>query len=1065
VEHRGVAPLTFEIRLLGRFAVVRDGEEIPAAAFGGRLPRRLLRRLLVDRGELVPKEMLVGDLWPVRPPADPAANLEVLVSRARRALADPDFVATGAGGYAASGEDRIRVDLEVVRYEAARAQECIAAADPGEARAAALAALAAWGGEPLPEDLYEDWAAQIRSAALRSFLDALESGAAAALTLGDPSSAVALAERAAAREPLREPSAMLLVRALAATGDVAAALATFDAFRQRYANDLGLDPSAQAFELQARVLRGESVDPRRAPGSASIDGSASLRPADVATAFAFSGREAELTILRGDDHVILVRGTSGSGKTRLLAEATTRSTLPVIRARAFLAERLEPWSLARSLLRETLALDAFAGHSLPDVSVAVLREVLPEIAGDARGSTPTIDALSRRGLALEGARRMVEVVAAAPTLLIADDLQWADATSLQFLSILSARVESLRLILAYRPDEVGTASTLGGFLDEIARSVGIRTLSMGPLSADAVAEIVDDPSIAGAIADGTDRMPLTVVEVLRALEAERFVAPDASGRWRPTTAVPMDAVGRAVQTGERRAVAARIHALDREARRLLSMLAIARRETAARTLAAATQLDQHTTLDRLDELARAGLARAGERGWSPSHDSVADVAAAEPDPADIARLHGMLATALTLEDAEPSEIADHLAAAGDHAAAASRYGEATDAAIRRFANREAEAFATAGLEAALSNADRSRLHTARAEARSRTGDLPGAREDLRAALASSALSTDRSALLTRMAVLEGGSEGYEHAEGLVELALSAAGDDALRRAEVLAVGSIVDLNLGRLDRAREHADEALALFESEGDARGVAGVLDGRAMTTFGAGRIREAEGLFDRVARLFLDAGELMRVGTPRSTRGHALVFLARPAEGLHDADEALELARDLAHAEGETYALWHRAEALAALSRSDDAVASATQAIAIAERIGHREWSASSLRALGIARQSGGDLDGAIDAFARSRAVGAEIPLFSAWAAAREGMCLVAVGRTDEAAPLIQSALAGGTPLSAYEARWGLAELLAATAHPDAAKAAVEAAAFAEEGGYLAALPRLRELAQSFA
>src|SRR5207237_766891 len=152
-----------EIRLLGRFSARRGEEEIPPGAFRQRLTRSLVQVLLTRRGSYVSREALTQALWPQRPPADPAANLRVLVNLARRALGQ-----------------------------------------------------------------------------------ALESGAAAAVALGDPEAALSLAELAASRDPLRESAQLLYVSALAASGDVAAALATLEAFRRRFADELGIDLSAEA---------------------------------------------------------------------------------------------------------------------------------------------------------------------------------------------------------------------------------------------------------------------------------------------------------------------------------------------------------------------------------------------------------------------------------------------------------------------------------------------------------------------------------------------------------------------------------------------------------------------------------------------------------------------------------------------------------------------------------------------------------------------------------------------------------------------------------------------------
>jgi DNA-binding SARP family transcriptional activator len=85
-----------EIRLLGRFSARRSGEEIPPTAFGGRLTRTLVRLLITHRGEFVSHDVLADALWPGRLPADPVASLQVLVTRARRALGDRSLLITGA---------------------------------------------------------------------------------------------------------------------------------------------------------------------------------------------------------------------------------------------------------------------------------------------------------------------------------------------------------------------------------------------------------------------------------------------------------------------------------------------------------------------------------------------------------------------------------------------------------------------------------------------------------------------------------------------------------------------------------------------------------------------------------------------------------------------------------------------------------------------------------------------------------------------------------------------------------------------------------------------------------
>ncbi|HEX9697283.1 MAG TPA: BTAD domain-containing putative transcriptional regulator [Actinomycetota bacterium] len=594
------------IRLLGRFAV-RIGEQVvPKERFGGRRTRSLVAFLATRRGTLVPKDLLVEALWGEREPADPFGNLDVLASRARRALGSPALIEAASGGLLLVDDERVDVDAEQFAAAVERGRNYLAAEQTGPALAAFQEALSMWD-DPLPEETYSEWASPFRREMASHRLQAMEAGARAALALGNAPSAVGLASGAVAAEPLRETATLLLVTALGLGGDQVGALQAFDRYRVALREELGLDPSPDAYEVQSRILRG-------------------------------------------------VKQTTDAALGRLLPEG---------------------------------------------------------IAGDPRA------ALGRRG--------------------------------------------------------------------------------SGPMR--------------------------------------------------------------------------------------------------ARTLAS-------------------------------------------------------------------------------------------------------------------------------------------------------------------MAMFAAGSDDYGRAAELSELALQEAGDDQRALAEALYVASIVDMNLGQLARAEQRADEALGHFELLGDDEGVANILDGKAMATFMAGRIADGVAAFDRVARLFTDAHDLARVVTPRSTKGHGMIFMCRPADGLVEIDEALRIAVSLGEREGEAYARWHRSEALAALGRADEAVESAAASLAIAEELVHREWTAAALRAVGIARRAAGDRAGAEDASRRGIVASEGIPLFETWHAAGLARTLLDDGRVSEAREWAARAVGGGPPLGLFEAR--LADVLVAAASGEARAPELADALWkdAEAGGHLAVIHELKSV-----
>jgi tetratricopeptide (TPR) repeat protein len=552
--------------------------------------------------------------------------------------------------------------------------------------------------------------------------------------------------------------------------------------------------------------------------------------------------------------------------------------------------------------------------------------------------------------------------------------------------------------------------------------------------------------------------------VVRELAATGAITRDELGRWRPTTSTVAHVAAQLGARGQRRAIAERTGAYSGTSRSVLALLALLGREAPARLLAAAASVSERDVLEALGALADADLVRQRQHGWGLVHDALGEVLADELSHADRARWQAQLAAALDLENGDEAERARLWRESGDLMRAADGYAAAAQRALRSFADDEAERLAEEGLLLARRSRDlvarRCALYETRALARQRKGDLVGARADLRAALREAGPGPRRAILLAELATLVSGSDDLVRGAELAELALVEAGSDAAAQARALEVASVIDMNLDRTARSEQRAAEALLLFGELGDSHGAARILDARAMATFLDSDIRRGTELLDRAAHLFADSGDLMRLVTPRSTRGHGLVLLGRAADGLADADDALEVARTLGHPEGQAYALWHRGEALAVLGRSEQALAAGTEALAIAASIGHRGWTATSWRTIGLAEQSAGEYAAALHAYERSLAAAEHLDLFTCWAAARAALMHLQLGRTGPAAALVSRALVTGPALGRHEARWADA-VLAVCRGEDRRRSVIEhAIAEAVRGGALVYLPALEAL-----
>ena len=78
-------------------------------------------------------------------------------------------------------------------------------------------------------------------------------------------------------------------------------------------------------------------------------------------------------------------------------------------------------------------------------------------------------------------------------MLVIEDLHWADAASADVLRYVVRRVETVpvAVLVSYRDLEIGPRHPARQLLGDFATLHGLRTLALGPLSVDAVADAVD----------------------------------------------------------------------------------------------------------------------------------------------------------------------------------------------------------------------------------------------------------------------------------------------------------------------------------------------------------------------------------------------------------------------------------------------------------------------------------------------------------------------------------------------------------------------------------------------
>ena len=823
------------------------------------LPRskkcRALLAYLAVTGRAHRRDRLCDMFWDVAD--DPRGGLRWTLSRLRKVLP------TGVMPIEAD-RTQVRIDLQKLSLDVSRLRLLgeLSALDIGELEAAASTYRGEFlEGLELPDFLdFSAWVVAHREEFRRGYCDVLHE--LVDRLADDPSRCLPWARRLAQADAFGARAHEALLRQLINAGFEDEARIRYEHALRQF-REVGA-PEADSLERSWAALHRSPPPPvaTRAQTAPAVQ----RRPRTLHSPV---GRSSELQTVRqtlhevseaGRSHAVLVKAEPGGGKSHLLERARAEAAsagYAVFAARAFDLERgrpFGPWLDALDVASDELVEHAQTGGR------ARLFEQFSELVSS--GSSETRGAV-----------------------VVLDDVQWLDPDSSEVLIHLMHSYDAgpFLALLAARGGELADNAPMNRALSSFRRERALDELSLQPLTADEVGELIGDRDAAEAIAQASAGNPLY------ALELARGRAGDIEGP--PRTLLEL--------------LRERVNRLSNDARDVLRWGAVLGYVFDAEQLESITDMSQLDLVDALEELERHALLhidpRRREGRYVFSHDVVREAVYSELSYPRRRLMHRKIAQVLNGRGSDPATayaVARHASQGGEVVMGVTACIEAGRYALRTCANADAEALAKRGLhhaadldEAARVEATLDLLHV---QFSARAPDRERAADQVRA-LAERALDLG----LTRAARIgfqmlsflrwESSSMADAHANILQAERVSRSADPAERTQALAHAARCLVLLEKNLGQAEAFALEASGL--SERDGRSSAAVSFALAMIAAHRGEPDIADAAFREARDLARASGERLAEFLAIEHRLMLMLDTQPTAQSLELADALVDL------------------------------------------------------------------------------------------------------------------------------------------------------------------------------
>ncbi|MFN2188633.1 MAG: AAA family ATPase [Candidatus Promineifilaceae bacterium] len=680
------------IRLLG-VPEIYFGDK--ALSFPTRKVVALLVYLVVERG-MHSRESLMTLLWPESPANSAAASLRVTLSRLRKALKLAGDVIITEGGYVVF-DFNYAIDLDLNRLAAAAQPETppdelnpVLTLDRGEF-------LQGFTLPDAPE--FDTWIAIQRQSCQRQLETVCDRLSQHLLATRNNAEAVETAARWVSRAPLSEQAYRRLMAAQALNGQRSAALQTYEQLRATLRQELGLEPSRETAVLADNISRGrvgkESFGPSSEESSrqTGAQGRHLLLPlvgrssehSQLVAAFGRASQEGA--------QVVAVLGAAGSGKTRLVSAFQEWVLLDSPEVELWQGRTFETGGrLAYQPVIEALRLRVEQVNApedlLEDIWLAELSQLMPELRARYPDLPPPLtgDANFVRARLFEALAKLGNALAYhRPAVFVLDDMQWADADTLDLVHYLARRWTEMKapilLLLTIRQEAYAADATLREWLTKLGRDVSLTRLLLDSLNGAAVQELIERLSskqvngeakvaFASWLWAETRGLPFFIEALLQML-VKQGVLP-VLGKDRPLYdfAAALNHVRSVTQVpippGVREVIQARLAQHSKDEGALLLAAAVLGRNCAFERLCQVADLSEADALEALDSLLDSRLLteRPSDRQpYTLAHDYIREVVYTDSREARRRVFHRRALLALEAVAAPPAECAFHALAA------------------------------------------------------------------------------------------------------------------------------------------------------------------------------------------------------------------------------------------------------------------------------------------------------------------------------------------------------------------------------------------------------------------